>query len=160
MPTIATSVCVEYTQDQMYALVNDIASYPRYLPMCKSVQVHSESARQVKATITLAKGNIRLHFTTANTMEPGKYIHMNLVEGPFKFLRGFWRFDPNVRGGCDVSLQLDFEFSNPLLRLALGGFFKEVVESLIDAFCKQAVERYGKPNGTTALQPMEQTGPA
>lgn len=162
MPTISTSVCVDYTQDQMYALVNDIRAYPKYLPLCSSVKILSEDEHRIKATITLSKGSIRLAFTTANTLDPGKSIHMNLVDGPFKFLRGDWRFLPNPHGGCDVSFRVDFEFSNPLLRLALGGIFKEVMESLVAAFCNQAAERYGKlalPKSAD-LAPVEQTEPA
>ncbi|UZR29525.1 type II toxin-antitoxin system RatA family toxin [Methylococcus mesophilus] len=164
MPTISTSVCVNYTQDQMYELVNDVADYPKYLPLCRDVRVLSAAERHVKATITLAKGAVRLNFTTANTMEPGRHIHMKLVDGPFKYLRGNWRFDPNPHGGCDVSFRVDFEFANPLLQMALGGIFREVMESLVAAFCNQAAKRYGNagpalPQGPV-LDGVGQTGPA
>ena len=34
MPNISTSVCVNYTPLEMYDLVNDVRSYPNYIPMC------------------------------------------------------------------------------------------------------------------------------
>lgn len=70
---------------------------------------------------------------------------MNLVDGPFKHFRGSWLFEPSARGGCEASFRCDFEFSNGLLGMAFGGFFKEVMESLVDAFCRQAEIRYVKP---------------
>ncbi len=143
MPTLNNSVCVIYTPEQMYDLVNDVEAYPQYLPLCSSVKVLAKSPSQLKATITLSKGKIKLSFTTANSMEQGKQINMNLVDGPFKHLRGVWRFLPIGNGGCETSFDLDFEFSNGLLSLAFGGFFKEVAESFVEAFCRQAAVRYG-----------------
>lgn len=144
MPTVSTSVCVDQTPEQMYDLVNDVSSYPQYLPLCAGVKVLFQSPTALRATLTLAKGKINFSFTTANTMVQGKSIQMNLVNGPFKRFRGAWQFEPSARGGCEASFRCDFEFSNSLLALAFGGFFKEVMESLVEAFCRQAEIRYAK----------------
>lgn len=143
MPLLSNSVCVKYTPEQMYELVNDVESYPRYLPLCSKVTVLDKDSHQLRATITLSKGKIKLTFTTANSMEQGRQINMKLVDGPFKRLSGVWRFRPSGNGGCETSFELDFEFSNSILSLAFGGFFKEVAESFVDAFCRQAAVRYG-----------------
>lgn len=147
MPTVNTSVCVDHTPQQMFDLVNDVRSYPEYLPLCGGVKILFQSPTALRATLTLAKGKIKFSFTTANTMVTGKSIQMNLVDGPFKHFRAAWEFDPSSRGGCEASFRCDFEFSNALLGLAFGGFFKEVMESLVEAFCKQAEIRYAKAAG-------------
>lgn len=144
MANVSTSVCVNYTPREMYDLVNDVQDYPNYLPMCSQVKLLRRTHDSLRATITLAKGKIKLSFTTENSMEAGKVIHMRLVEGPFKKLNGVWRFEPGSAGGCEASFKLDFEFANALLGMAFGGFFKEVAESLVDAFCRQAARRYGE----------------
>jgi ribosome-associated toxin RatA of RatAB toxin-antitoxin module len=128
----------------MYDLVNDVQSYPAYLPLCSSVKLHSKTLTDLRATLTLAKGRIKFSFTTDNAMEDGKQIIMKLVDGPFKHLRGQWRFEPLPSGGCEATFRLDFEFANALLGMAFGGFFKEVTESLIESFCQQAANRYGE----------------
>ncbi len=143
MPILSNSVCVKYTPEQMYDLVNDVEAYPQYLPLCSSVKVLAKGPSHLNATITLSKGKIKLTFTTANSMEQGRQINMNLLDGPFKRLHGVWRFLPSGNGGCEASFDLDFEFSNGLISLAFGGFFKEVAESFVDAFCRQAAVRYG-----------------
>lgn len=143
MPSLFNSVCVKYTPQQMYDLVNDVEAYPQYLPLCSSVRVIAKGPTHLNATITLSKGRIKLSFTTANSMEQGRRINMDLVDGPFKHLRGVWHFRPIGNGGCEACFELDFEFSNGLLGLAFGGFFKEVAESFVDAFCRQAAVRYG-----------------
>lgn len=144
MAVICTSVCVNYTPKEMYDLVNDVQSYPSYLPLCSNVKLHSKTPDALKATITLSKGKIKFSFTTENSMEESKQIRMNLVEGPFKHLRGHWRFEPSATGGCEATFRLDFEFANALLGMAFGGFFKEATESFVEAFCKQAAKKYGE----------------
>ena len=144
MTQINTSACVPYSAKQMYDLVNDAATYPSYLPMCSKVFIRSQSETQQVATITLSKGKIKMDFTTANTMIDSKRIDVNLVDGPFKHLTGIWVFKPTEQGGSEITFNLDFEFSNPLLKVAFGGFFKGIVESMVGAFCNQAALRYGK----------------
>ena len=143
MPNVSTSECVNYTPAEMYDLVNDVRSYPSYIPMCSDVKLLAQSPESLKATITMAKGKIKLSFTTENTMEAGKSIRMRLVDGPFKRLNGVWRFEPSGDMGCEATFRLDFEFANALLSMAFGGFFKEVTETMVDAFCRQAARKYG-----------------
>jgi len=143
MPNVSTSVCVNYTPSEMYDLVNDVRSYPSYIPLCTDVKLLSQSPERLKATITMAKGKIKLSFTTENTMEAGRSIRMRLVEGPFKRLNGVWYFEPSGEAGCEATFRLDFEFANALFSMAFGGFFKEVTESMVDAFCRQAARKYG-----------------
>lgn len=144
MAVVSTSACVNYTPMEMYDLVNDVQSYPKYLPMCSEARLLSKSANSLRAALTLSKGKIKLSFTTENSMEEGRRIHMKLVEGPFKHLKGVWNFEPIPSGGCQASFRLDFEFANALIGMAFGGFIKEVAESLVEAFCVQAAKRYGE----------------
>ena len=39
MTNVSTSVCVNYTPEEMYELVNDVRSYPNYVPMCSQVRL-------------------------------------------------------------------------------------------------------------------------
>ena len=146
MTTFSTAVCVPHTPEQMYALVNDVEAYPGYIPMCTEVQLIKRDENSLTARISLAKGKIKLGFTTQNTMDPGQRIDMRLVDGPFKRLNGTWTFRPEGEKGCVVRLAMDFEFANALLGLAFGPFFKEVTEAMVEAFSKQAAVKYGKPS--------------
>ena len=83
-------------------------------------------------------------FTTLNRLQKNKTIEMRLIDGPFKHLHGFWRFDELKPGACKVSLDLDFEFSNKLLSLAIGPIFNQVANTLVDSFVERAKHVYGK----------------
>lgn len=128
----------------MYALVNDIKSYPDFLRWCKKAEVHKFSSHNLTATVALEVGKIKQSFTTENSMLPDQRIDMRLVEGPFKFLSGSWQFNGIDDNHCEVKLNIEFEFKNRLLKMALNHTFNSVMNGMVDAFTRRAIEVYGK----------------
>ena len=143
MTIINKFALVPYTPAQMYALVDDIEAYPEFLPWCKSTRVLSRTEDEVRATIELSKGGVEKAFTTCNRNQKNKMIQMRLVEGPFKQLEGFWRFDALGDDGCKVSLDLEFEFASRMLGMVIGPVFSQIANSLVDSFQQRAVDVYG-----------------
>ncbi len=144
MPVVSKSALVPHTSAQMYALVDDIIAYPNFLPWCKSSRVWHRDEDEVKASIELARGGIQKTFTTCNRLQKDKMIEVRLVEGPFKHLQGFWRFDELNETSCKVSLDMEYEFSSKILKITVGPVFNQITNTLLDAFVKRAVEIYGK----------------
>jgi len=142
MPTISKSVLAPYSAAQMFAVVDDVESYPLFLPWCKSAQVLSRSGDEVRARIEMARGSIHKSFSTCNRRQQDKMIEIRLLEGPFRHLEGFWRFDALGESACKVSLDMDFEFSNRVVGLALGPVFSQIANTLVDAFHKRATAIY------------------
>ena len=143
MTTIRKSALVPYTADQMYALVDDIDSYSEFLPWCRSSEELSRSDYEVRASIEIAYSGLHKSFTTLNRMQIGKMIEMRLIEGPFKHLEGYWRFDSLGEEGCRVSLDLEFEFSSRIVGMTVGPLFTQIANSLVDAFVKRAQQIHG-----------------
>lgn len=146
MTVIKKKAVMPYTVSQMYDLVNDIESYPDFLPWCQTAIVHSRSADEVQATLHLSKGGIKHSFSTVNRLQHNKIIEVRLMKGPFRHLEGFWRFDENPEGGCILNFDLEFVLSNRLLHLTLGGMFEGIANSFLESFCKRADDLYGKKN--------------
>ncbi|MCW8917528.1 MAG: type II toxin-antitoxin system RatA family toxin [Gammaproteobacteria bacterium] len=144
MTTINKSALVAYSAAQMYALVNDVDAYATFLPWCRSSKVLSRDEDVIRATVEIAHGSLHKSFTTRNRLQRDKMIEMRLEEGPFKRLDGFWRFDVLGEQACKVSLDLEFEFNNRLVGMAMGPIFSQIANSLVDAFSKRAVDVYGK----------------
>ena len=46
--------------------------------------------------------------------------------------------------GCRIQLDMDFEFSNRIIDIALGPIFTQISGSLVEAFCKRAHEIHGR----------------
>ena len=144
MTCISRSALVSYSAAEMYALVDDIASYPEFLEWCRSATELERGEDEVTACLELARGAFHKTFTTRNRIQRDKMVEMRLVEGPFRLLEGFWRFDVLGERACKVSFDLEFEFSSRLAGMVAGPAFSQIANTMVDAFCKRAVDIYGK----------------
>lgn len=142
MSQISRSALVPFSAEQMYRLVNDVDSYPAFLPGCTGSRVLEASPQQMTASVDVSKAGISKTFVTRNTLTDNQSIHMQLVDGPFRKLSGGWRFTPLSDEACKVELNLDFEFTNMLVELAFGRIFKELASSMVQAFTQRAKEVY------------------
>lgn len=122
----------------MYALVNDVAAYPEFLPWCRASLVLESAPTRMRARLQLARGGLSQWFTTTNALVPGRSIAIALEDGPFKTLVGTWDFEPIGDAGCKVTLDMAFEFDGMLLDLTLGPALSEIFGSLLDAFVARA----------------------
>ena len=144
MTTITRSSLVLFTPEQMFNLVNDVEAYPSFLPWCRSSNIISQTDDTVDASLDLAKGGIHHVFSTRNKLIHGKSIDISLIDGPFQHLEGHWQFAMiGDNQGCRIQLDMDFEFSNRIVSMALGPIFTQISGSLVEAFCKRAQEVYG-----------------
>jgi ribosome-associated toxin RatA of RatAB toxin-antitoxin module len=143
LPRIQRSAEVTYSAEQMFELVNDVASYPKFLPWCREARVLASGDGWVRARVAMAKGALQHAFTTRNELEWGRRIRIRLEDGPFKRLEGDWRFEPTQRG-CRVSLDLEFEFAGRMLSAVLGPVFNQIASTLVDSFVRRADEVYGQ----------------
>lgn len=128
---------VPHSAAAMYALVNDVAAYPSFLPWCRGAEVIESSPTRMRARLELARAGIAKWFTTVNALEPDRRIAIALEQGPFEVLQGRWGFEP-VGTGCKVTLDMEFEFDSVLLDLALGPVLESIFASLLDAFVERA----------------------
>jgi ribosome-associated toxin RatA of RatAB toxin-antitoxin module len=143
MPTIERSALVPYSNAQMYALVNDIDRYPEFVPGCRSAAVLENDEQNKVARLDISKAGISKSFTTRNTLVPYERIDMELVDGPFQYLRGGWSFHKLDENACKIVLKLEFEFANRLLGMAFGKIFNELQSRMVDAFVQRAQQVYG-----------------
>src|SRR5262245_50951993 len=115
MPEIARSALVAQSPARMFALVDAVEDYPRFLPWCSSTEVHHRDDATTRATIRIDYRGIRQSFTTENSKRAPEEMRIALVEGPFRSLEGGWRFTALGDHGCKVELRLRYEFSSGLL---------------------------------------------
>jgi len=149
VPTHAEKRVLPYSPEQMYALVEDVGSYPQFLPWCVGAKVRSQTETEVVADLVIGFGPFREGFTSKVDLEKPRKIVVRYEKGPFKYLNNQWLFDPDPTG-CRVSFFVDFEFRSRLLQSAIGVVFNEAVRRMVNAFLKRARAQYGAP--TTAAK--------
>lgn len=137
MREVKRSALVNRSPAKLFALINDIGSYPQFLPWCSHARIESSTAREIVATIGVRQGALHGEFTTRNTLDADRSVDMRLVSGPFRLLEGRWLLTP-VEAGCRVELTMRFAFRNALTGLLFEARFAETVGSLVDAFVARA----------------------
>ncbi|MAX98828.1 MAG: ubiquinone-binding protein [Oceanospirillaceae bacterium] len=143
MTTISRSALVMYSAEQMFELINDVRRYPEFLNGCKATQVIAEGDDFIEATLTISKAGVNQSFSTHNDLYRPERMEMRLLDGPFSKFEGIWRFQPLSDDACKVSLDMEFDVGGLLAGAALGMVFKQVANTMVDAFVKRAKEVYG-----------------
>ena len=139
---------VPFAAERMFALVDDVASYPEFLPWCASAEVVQQDEQAQHAGLSIRYKGIKQRFSTRNVKvqpsahQPGS-IAMTLVDGPFRLLDGQWLFKPLDSGSCKIEFRLHYEFSSKILGKTLGPAFGRIADSFVDAFVKRAEDLYG-----------------
>lgn len=140
--SINRSALVLHSTQRMSALVNDVASYPQFLPWCSKANILEQNSEFMIASIEVQKGGIKQSFTTRNDLSNDDRILMDLVDGPFKYLKGVWDFIHLKENACKVVLTLEFELKQNIAKMAFGPVFSQAANSMVDAFCERANQVY------------------
>jgi ribosome-associated toxin RatA of RatAB toxin-antitoxin module len=142
VPEIRRSALMPYPAQFMYDIVNDVDSYPVFLPWCGGVKIHKLDNFSMGASILMRGAGINHWFKTRNSMVPGKSIEMELVEGPFSKLDGRWSFTPIDSDGCKIELRLLFEMKQGLASTLIAPAFSRIANTMVDSFCDRARDQY------------------
>jgi ribosome-associated toxin RatA of RatAB toxin-antitoxin module len=143
LPTVKRSARVPYTTEQMFDLVNDVESYPKFLHWCRGARIESRQGSTVEATLEIGVLGFHQSFRTRNTLERPERIGIDLVSGPFRRLRGEWRFVAAQDQGTDISLTLTFEVTSSPFGIVFAKVFEELAASQMTAFVDRAKKVYG-----------------
>jgi ribosome-associated toxin RatA of RatAB toxin-antitoxin module len=135
---------VRHSPDEMFDLVNDVEAYPTRFGWCAAAEILEREGESVLvARLDLKFAGFTQSFTTRNTGERPRRLHMHLVEGPLKTLEGEFTFTALGSDGCKIALALDFEYAGLLAGPALRLGFQGLANRLVDDFCRAADKIYG-----------------
>ena len=148
MPVYTTSVTVPHRREDMFDLVSDVRSYPRFIRWIETLSVSGE---RTQGDVTRCLGSARVgfrglteRFSTNVTADRGAWhISTDLVRGPFRRLKNDWIFHETPGGGTRIDFRIDYEFSNLVLRMLARNNFKLAVDKIMAAFIEEADRRYG-----------------
>ena len=143
MKRVARSAIVPHSAAQLYALVEDIESYPRFLPWCVGAEVKSRTPDSTVAALAVGMRGVKQSFITQNENRAPDAIDMKLVEGPFRHFAAAWRFRPLGEQACKVEFSMEFEFASRTLAALLQPVFEHIADSMVDAFTRRADEVHG-----------------
>ena len=138
MTRIEKTALVKFSAQQMFDLVNDIESYPQFLPWCSQSRIIKREGNIVEAELTISKGGFQKSFSTRNELDMGKQMTVSLIDGPFSHLAGVWQFQPLREDASKILFNLDFELSGKLASLAFGAVFNQICNTMVSSFTQRA----------------------
>jgi len=142
MPTVEKSALVKVSAQDMFALVDDIESYPDFLPWCAGSRILKREGDVVEAELQIAKGGFKHSFATRNINDKGGRIIISLLEGPFSSLEGAWNFMPLREDASKISLDLEFEMKGVVANFAFGAIFNQICNTMVASFTERAKQIY------------------
>ena len=146
MAMVQKSLLIERSSQQMFDLVDDVESYPKFLPWCNQTRVEFRDDTKTIATLHIKYHSVKSLFTTENEKEYPSRMTIKLVDGPFRQLEGTWHFRALAENACKIEFQLSYEFSSKLFEKIIGSIFSQIANTFVEAFVKRADAVYGVPN--------------
>jgi coenzyme Q-binding protein COQ10 len=143
MPRHSETRHLPYTPEQMFELVADVARYDEFLPWVVAVRVRSSSETETVADLVVGFSAFKERFTSRVTKERAKRIVVDYIEGPLKYLKNEWRFEPADGGGTNVFFSVDFAFKSRVFESLAGAMFDRALRRMTGAFEQRAAALYG-----------------
>jgi coenzyme Q-binding protein COQ10 len=143
MPRHSETKYLPYTPDQLFDLVADVGSYDQFLPWVSAVRIRSDNEQEMIADLIVGFNAFKERFTSRVSKERPHRICVDYIEGPLKYLKNEWRFDPAPQGGTDVHFSVDFAFKSRLFETLAGQMFDRALRRMTGAFERRANELYG-----------------
>lgn len=151
MPHFQTTRRVNHSADKMFDLVADVKSYPRFVPLCRSLSVRRRDTlpdgREVLvAEMTVAYRFLQESFTSRVVLDrANNVIDVSYLDGPFREMNNRWTFTPVDENRTDVNFDIRYEFRSRTLAAVMGSVFDKAFRRFASAFEARADEVYGLP---------------
>jgi coenzyme Q-binding protein COQ10 len=148
---------VAHSADDMFSLVADVESYPKFLPLCEDLKLKRRERRDGKdvliATMVVGYKLIRESFTTEVILDSdSRTIVVHYLDGPFSHLENRWTFRPLTSKTCEIDFYIAYSFRSRLLERLMGGLFDKAVRHYTTAFEERADAVYGEATASLASQ--------
>ena len=146
MPDLFLERHVPHLPDRMFDLVNDLPSYPRFVPNVSAMEVRRDdtAAGDVRfAKMTIAFGPVSQAYTSrVEASHVDHTITARAVDGPFAYLNSKWTFEPEGTG-TRVRFDIDFKIANPMIAAVAEPAFAAKQDQIMEAFMEEADRRFG-----------------
>ena len=135
---------INHRPEDLYALVADVKSYPEFLPWCMAARIRQADDQKMIADLMIGFRLYREKFTSYVDLDADQNeIHVEYAEGPFKYLKNAWKFNPHP-DGCEIDFYVDFEFKSALFQSVVETLFSEAVKKMVRAFETRADDLYDR----------------
>ena len=148
MTSIETTKLLGYPWPDLFNLVLDVERYPQFVPHCREVRLLSRRMQEPGMTIIVSRMTVGFsaiavgyaNRTTADAI--GRRINVEALDGPLRYLKAVWRFEPRDDNHTQLHFSADYEFSNPVLAVVASRALAAMFDEILNAFERRAARLF------------------
>lgn len=128
---------------QFFRLIDQIESYPQFLPWCKEAKVINRAPNAIQGSVLINKYGLSFHCPFTYTLNAKNEILVGLpAGGPFYSVSGAWRFN-DANNQTQFSFELNLEHKDTWwMNFVMLPILKNEIKNLIKSFEQQARKNF------------------
>ena len=123
--------------EKVFNIVNRVDLYKNFVPYCVDSIIIFEENNQMQARLDFNIKGLKTTFTTQNIIENNKIIQMKLVDGPFKYLDGEWKFT-EIDDKTLIELKINYEVQSKIIDYTISKSLEKIMDYLVKAFVSES----------------------
>ena len=144
MPNHFIETILPYSPKQLYDLVADIESYPKFIPWCDAARILEREGSVVLADLVIRFKGVGGKYTSRVLFDENEHeISVELAQGPFEHLYQGWKFS-KIAVGTKIEFDIDFALRSKFLEKIVDLMFYDACKKMMEAFTNRAKELYGE----------------
>jgi coenzyme Q-binding protein COQ10 len=148
MTSVQTSRVLGYPWPALFNLVLDVECYPQFVPHCREVRLLSHRMEEPGTTIIVSRMTVgfsvlQLGYANQTVGDAiSRRIRVDALDGPLRYLRALWSFEPLDEGYTRIQFSVDYEFNNPVLAAVASRVFEVMFSEILNAFERRAAHLF------------------
>jgi coenzyme Q-binding protein COQ10 len=150
LPKFSVTRRVEFSPEQIYAVVADVASYKEFLPLVERSTVRGrkptvDGIEKFSADLVVAYHPLRIQeeFSSQVEADANKRLVTTVSSGAaVKKLHGSWQIEGVGSNSSDIHFSVDYEMKSMMLQMLISGMFDSAVRKIMNAFEARAAKLY------------------
>ena len=137
MPKQTYNIETSHSLEHLFQVVSNIELYPEFLPWIVAARILSKKDNIIIAELVIKYKFFRSCYSSKVTLFPNQEIIVELVDGPFKYLKNYWRFT-QYNNKSKIDFMLDFELKSSMLEKFISNEFDYYSKKIMTAFIERA----------------------
>lgn len=150
MPKFSTTRRVDFTPQQIFAVVADVGSYKEFLPLVERSTVRNrqpaiDGSENFGADLLIGYKKMGIHETFSSQVQTNfKDLSVSTVSSgnAVKKLVSSWKIAPLEDSKSEITFAVDYEMKSPMLQMIMKGMFDSAARKIMSAFEARAAKLY------------------
>jgi coenzyme Q-binding protein COQ10 len=150
LPKFSKTHRIDFTPQQIFAVVADVGSYKEFLPLVERSTVRSrkpavDGNENFGADLLVGYKKMGIQETFSSQVQISlKDLSVNAVSSgnAVKKLISSWKIAAIEDGKSEITFAVDYEMKSPMLQMIMKGMFDSAARKILNAFEARAAKLY------------------